>query len=56
MRKNFSPKATFQSTQNKNPIHTQMGMRGEVIDTKAKWMYVIVISEGKWCDSYTCEG
>ena len=34
--KTSSPKTTFQGTQNKNIIHTQMGMRGKVIDTKTE--------------------
>ena len=34
--KTFSPKTMFQGTQNKNMIHTQMGMSSQVIDTKAE--------------------
>ena len=30
-------------------IHTQVGMKGGVIDTE-----LTVVSEGKWCESYTC--
>ena len=34
--KTFNPKTMFQGTQNKNMIHTQMGMSSQVIDTKAE--------------------